>query len=148
LATDIDADVPVSQIVARWTNSVTGTSARLLIYSIGANGMPGAILLNCGTVTPGSNGLNADAAISISTTLSAGRYFLGFVTDSASAQWRSNTTDVAELTRVHGTSAENAIHFYYRDGVTLASPPDPFGTAIALSSNSAQLIPSIRLVVA
>ena len=107
--------------IAAFVNSAggAGSVARLGIYNADSKGMPTTLLLDAGTVATTSTGLKA---ITISQTLSAGKYYLALVGQTAQF---GTVGDVCAHTYVNSTFSQFHGNVWEVSGVTGALP-DPW----------------------
>jgi hypothetical protein len=103
-------DGDLTQVNCRFSSgSTAGCNFKGLVYA-DSSGSPGARLgVGAATAVPAGGGVIAS---SITLSLSAGSYWLGYVTDSFQAEAEIETTGTLQR----------------KEGLTYASPADPFGT--------------------
>lgn len=83
--------------------ATAGSIARLGIYGVDADGTPGSLILDAGTVAIDSNG---GKAITISQTLAAGRYYLALRTGASAGQM--TIWSISRMAQMFGGAATNS----------------------------------------
>ena len=104
------------------TTADAGKNARLGIYAW-SNGVPGARILDAGTVSVGSTGVKE---IVINQALNAGMYGLALVSDGAPTVRANSVAPVA--TFAIGTATPGVADYLMSRAFTYGSLPDPWGT--------------------
>lgn len=132
-----------------WQGSdVASSVARMGIYEDDGDGQPGALVVDAGTVTTAS-GAGTWKTVTISQTLSPGRYWLALVSQggaSVPSMARVIMTNIPTFIGIDEPASDSfgSTVCYYRDSVSGALP-DPFGSTLRqLSSVTGVYVPLIR----
>lgn len=117
-----------------------GETARLGIYQVGADGLPGALVLDAGTVAVDGTG---DKEIIISQALAPGWYFVALLSDSSTA--KIETMNLAQANRMFGGNGPGSQRLgYVQRTQTFGALPDPYGGSVTLIAGASTPQISLR----
>lgn len=123
--------VTLSKIAIENTSNVGGSSFRLGIYASNANNLPGALVLDCGSVP---TIVNAIQELTINQALSTGLYWLVAIREDVAANVTLRSIESGEAIHVFGypvgIGAESGGNYISKVHVWSGSWPDPFPTVV------------------
>ena len=117
-----------------------GELARLGLYSLGTDGLPGALMLDAGTVAVDGTG---DKEIVISHTLAPGWYFVALLSDSSTAKVETMNLNVSNRMFGGSTPAGQRLAYVQRSQ-TFGALPDPFGGSLTFVTGASTPQVSLR----
>lgn len=121
----------VDRIIIEVTTAYAGHEARLGIYANGADGLPGVLLLDAGTVSMATTGLKE---IVINQTLTPGLYHLALHASSTNAQIRSGYCIGSYYGAPYGGAFNTSYGIAYQS-LAYGPLPNPFGGPVSFAQH-------------
>ena len=123
----------LDQLVAEVTATNASGLVRMGIYASNSSGLPGALVLDAGTVTSLATGART---ITISQTLTAGLYWLAALGDAAGGTWRTWSASPSLSAMGWSTGIASGVVYtrFTATGVATGSLPSTAPTTVATSS--------------